>query len=634
MADDAGALLVRSGLIADDQLHRARTAQAAEGGTLAEHLVLGGAVNDEDLTRFFRTRLMVPQVNPNDLAQIPPRIIAKVPADMAAEFRAVPVHLDRDGNLTVAMADPSNSHAVDEIAFFTGHYVVRAVATQLQVAWSLAHYYGFVTPLGETLLAPEHSPADGVPRAVRPTSVTDQVRALRHDVHVPIGDPDERATPPEIAPGLVIVAEEPTPPTGPQRPYRPLTDPPELAPRAGEVMVSGPRGGGSDTDLPAVVIEEANGSETSPILLDQRRGPSSPVTSEGADPPSAPTLEVIDPNDDDGDDDGDDTVVLLSRPRERRRKAKPTRIGLGFPMPTRRSEDNPVGQAPEARGNGVPREDLDVADTGAVERDTTGRFEKLGPEHITGDELDDGWGPPGTTIPPPYLGAMPGTDIDDFDPGHRKATIPIATDDFDDVTEPLELPAPESPLEDRTVGALESADDTVRTSAVPAAADPELAGLLAEAALRLVEVVRDLDHAESRDRVIDRLMEHFGDSHDRVAFFVLRKGELRLWRRRGERPDTGDHALSLDHPSTMQDLVRTRLPYRGPSIDPQTRALVAGTLGEPRGDILLVPVDVRGRVVGVLYADGPHQRIFEEHMAVVSRAAGMALERILKDRKA
>jgi hypothetical protein len=375
-----------------------------------------------------------------------------------------------------------------------------------------------------------------------------------------------------------------------------------------------------------VVVEEAKGTETSPILLERPRRPSEDGPTPARDEPSAPTLQVV-------DSPGDDTeVVLLSRPKgDRRRSSKATRLGLGFATPQRRQDD----PAP-ARADAVPQAELDDADTGAVEKDPTNRFQKLDASYLTGGELDDGWGPPGTTIPPPYLGAMPGTDVDDFDVGQRKALIPIVTDDveqdddFDDPTEPHELPAVESPLAD----APPVTDDTVRTApAPPAPADPELAAELTEASMRLVEVVRDLDHAESRDRVIDRLMEHLADSHDRVAFFVLRKGALYLWRRNGQRPGTGDRSLSLDQPSTLQDVVRARLPYRGPSADLTTRGFVTETLGEPPGDILLVPIDVRGRVVGVLYAYGARRRIFEEHMSVVSRAAGMALERILKDRK-
>src|SRR6185436_7268103 len=130
----------------------ARVRVASNGGTLGEQLVTAGAIADDALTDFYRSRLLVPQVNPNTLARLPVRVVAAIPSDMAIELRAIPVSLDGENNLTVAMSDPSDSHAVDEIAFFTGAYVVRAVATQMQIAWCLAHYYGHVTALGQRLL--------------------------------------------------------------------------------------------------------------------------------------------------------------------------------------------------------------------------------------------------------------------------------------------------------------------------------------------------------------------------------------------------------------------------------------------------------------------------------------------------
>ena len=120
MADDAGALLVRSGLVSPSALDAARAAAATEGGTLGEQLVVAGAIADDELTDFYRSRLLVPQVNPNTLARLPVRVVAAIPGDMAIELRAIPVSLDSDNNLTVAMSDPSDRHAVDEIAFFTG----------------------------------------------------------------------------------------------------------------------------------------------------------------------------------------------------------------------------------------------------------------------------------------------------------------------------------------------------------------------------------------------------------------------------------------------------------------------------------------------------------------------------------
>ncbi|MCE9573371.1 MAG: hypothetical protein K8W52_09455, partial [Deltaproteobacteria bacterium] len=171
MADDAGALLVRSGLIAGEHLAAARAVTAQVGGTVGEHLVAAGLVTDEALTEFYRSRLLVPQVNPNSLARLPKEVVQAIPADMAVEFRVVPVALDREGNLTLAMSDPSSRHAVDEIGFFTGRYVVRAVATQLQIAWCLAHYYGHITDLATRLLRPANEPAPAPAAPVAPAPV-------------------------------------------------------------------------------------------------------------------------------------------------------------------------------------------------------------------------------------------------------------------------------------------------------------------------------------------------------------------------------------------------------------------------------------------------------------------------------
>ncbi|HET6480668.1 MAG TPA: hypothetical protein VFG35_11610, partial [Actinoplanes sp.] len=316
MPEDAGALLVRSGLIANDQLRIARQAQAGRGGTIGEHLVLAGFIDDDALAEFYRSRLMVPQVKPEQLANIPDWLIAKIPADMAAEFRCVPVACEPDRHLTLAMADPSTTHAVDEISFFTGHYVVRAVATQRQIAWCLASYYGQVTPLSEQMVGakgvangPGRLPSFPIPGAAGPEKsgpvrhagpVTASGTASRGprpatagrsraDVTPPGGlrspapaglagddeagdessspvpviiesdrpeHPSRRPyVPPETREPMISFLHEETAPTGPIRTLRrPTTQPPELQDRAGEFEVpSGPIRQLSEP-LPPVVI--------------------------------------------------------------------------------------------------------------------------------------------------------------------------------------------------------------------------------------------------------------------------------------------------------------------------------------------------------------------------------------------
>ncbi len=151
MTDNAGPLLCRAGLITQAQLKTAYEAQGRAGGTLAEVLIGTELVDEERLCDFFRDRLMVPRVGLAELSRVSRRITAVLPSDMAGEFRVLPMDLERDGTLVLAMADPSDTHAIDEIRFFTSKPVVRVVAPASAIAWALHHFYGVTTPLAERI---------------------------------------------------------------------------------------------------------------------------------------------------------------------------------------------------------------------------------------------------------------------------------------------------------------------------------------------------------------------------------------------------------------------------------------------------------------------------------------------------
>src|SRR5262245_48310186 len=108
---------------------------------------------------------------------------------MASEFRVIPLDFDRDGNLLLAMADPADTHAVDEIAFFTGTFVVRAVAGPSAVAWALNHYHGIKTRLAR-------------PKTTAPIALPTAPPAERFDT---LRDPAAEPTLPE----LVMPGERP-----------------------------------------------------------------------------------------------------------------------------------------------------------------------------------------------------------------------------------------------------------------------------------------------------------------------------------------------------------------------------------------------------------------------------------------
>ncbi len=83
----------------------------------------------------------------------------------------------------------------------------------------------------------------------------------------------------------------------------------------------------------------------------------------------------------------------------------------------------------------------------------------------------------------------------------------------------------------------------------------------------------------------------------------------------------------------MQDVVGTRLPYRGPMHDDSSCMFLAAVLGACPPEILLVPISIRERVVGVLFGELRLRHTFDDQLALAARAAGMSLERILRTKR-
>ncbi len=802
MADDAGALLVRSGLVPSSALDDARARVANLGGTLGEHLVFATTISDDALTDFYRSRLLVPQVNPNTLARLPVRVVSTIPSDMAIELRAIPVSLDSDNNLTVAMSDPSDSHAVDEIAFFTGTYVVRAVATQMQIAWCLAHYYGHVTALGQKLLQPSEVEPDQSPtrdpdvpaKIPRVKGHTAKIVAARHRGRLPmtgpldiprpnsavlddpsipeavvasvtpaaaVGDPEpegpdtnpdpvrdkprarsisgeiripvRRASsikPPDEDPygadddesGPVITiemnAEEDTSPRKvPVKRRVVKTDPPELAARSGEVdSITGPVTK-MDLDGPLIIVDDESptGADVSGELkVISHRDHAAPATTIEVDDTSVgvvihehpkldsepvaldrkrtavqgpATLVGIAPPDEGEEDDGE--VVILEVKKPAPRPEKKTQVGMvAEAVSPRTHRDTEAGEPPEdftgptrldamaipdgeefsdeivappppehdadtsphilppslstlsradtdppRRPTPLPRATSEDEDGGrvtmvmsAVELDeavpdraevvpahlaTNGRSPSAN-RKVDYDPVDDGWGPPGTTIPPPLLGAVPGSSDGDDDGGQ----IPVTNVD----NAPLLVAVPSPP-------------ELARGAPLVDASAPSLVRALEESTSRSIEVIHALERAQSRDDVISLMSTHLSQTHRRAGFFSIKGGELILFSSLPKSELQTGTALPLDRPSTLQDVVGTRLPYRGPMHDDASRQFLTASLGTCPPEILLVPVVVRERVVGVLFGEHRLLHTFDDQLALAARAAGMALERILKQKR-
>src|SRR5207248_819696 len=139
-----GDLLLKEKRITPAQLQEALNYQKANGGKLGFNLVKLGFVKDEELTALLSKQYGVPSIN---LAQfeIDPAIVKLIPAETAQKYQIVP--LSRAGaTLTIAMTDPTNVFAMDDIKFMTGYNVEPVVASEAAVTDAILRYYPTVKP--------------------------------------------------------------------------------------------------------------------------------------------------------------------------------------------------------------------------------------------------------------------------------------------------------------------------------------------------------------------------------------------------------------------------------------------------------------------------------------------------------
>jgi type IV pilus assembly protein PilB len=134
-----GELLLKEKRITPEQLQEALNYQKANGGKLGFNLVRLGFVRDEEITGLLSKQYGVPSI---DLSQfeIDALVIKLIPPETAQKYQIIPV--SRAGaTLTIAMTDPTNVFAMDDIKFMTGYNVEPVVASETSVTAALLKYY-------------------------------------------------------------------------------------------------------------------------------------------------------------------------------------------------------------------------------------------------------------------------------------------------------------------------------------------------------------------------------------------------------------------------------------------------------------------------------------------------------------
>ncbi|QXE92352.1 type IV-A pilus assembly ATPase PilB [Geomonas subterranea] len=146
-----GELLVTNNLITKEQLKQALAEQKAAGGQLrlGSILVRDGLINEADLTSFLSKQYGVPTINLADY-EVDAGVVKIIPVDIAHKYQIVPVN--RAGStLIIAMSDPSNIFAIDDIKFMTGYNVEVVVVAESAIKTAIDRFYDQSASLADVM---------------------------------------------------------------------------------------------------------------------------------------------------------------------------------------------------------------------------------------------------------------------------------------------------------------------------------------------------------------------------------------------------------------------------------------------------------------------------------------------------
>jgi type IV pilus assembly protein PilB len=139
MAARLGEILLQANLISRDHLEQAIAQQKVDGGRLGSILTKLGLVNEQDVSRYLGEKFGIPYID-LDAQTVAPEVIRLLHPSIVQRHLVIPV-AKSGTTLSMAMADPTNVHAVDDIKFMTGLKVELMVATESAIRRAIDRYY-------------------------------------------------------------------------------------------------------------------------------------------------------------------------------------------------------------------------------------------------------------------------------------------------------------------------------------------------------------------------------------------------------------------------------------------------------------------------------------------------------------
>lgn len=237
-----GQLLVARGWITVQQLTRAIQNQNVVGGRLGTCLIEMDALSEDNLLKGLSEQLGVPAVELDDLRMIPEEVRALVPEKLARRCRTIPFRV-LGGRLDVAMMDPRNLSAQDEIAFASGKRLKVHVAHEVRVFEALEKYFNEEMPSRFGLLLDRLNRARYLWQGRKPDpapkpEIEEDRRFATPRLVAPPPLPDLDLPPAPIRQRAPVAPTTPPPAAIPPSPLSPVTPPPAVRPAASVAAVA------------------------------------------------------------------------------------------------------------------------------------------------------------------------------------------------------------------------------------------------------------------------------------------------------------------------------------------------------------------------------------------------------------
>ncbi|MES1245638.1 MAG: hypothetical protein ABUT39_28795 [Acidobacteriota bacterium] len=284
-----GQLLVARGWITVQQLNRALQNQGVVGGRVGTCLLEMEAISEDNLLKGLSEHMGVPPVSLDDLRGIPDEVLGLIPDKIARRCRAVPFRVV-GSRLDVAMVDPRNLAALDEIAFASGKRVNVHVADELRILEALERYYREEMSSRLSLLVERLNRARYFWERDKPAEPETLSGGLG-DVELPPLGPRLEAGPPRLARAVPKPAAPPSPPPPPPAPVR-LAPPPPVAPApaaAKPAAAQAPaRPAPPRPSFQTVTMTEEERAALAPAAAPPQQAPQTPAPPEKATPASLP----------------------------------------------------------------------------------------------------------------------------------------------------------------------------------------------------------------------------------------------------------------------------------------------------------------------------------------------------------